>query len=137
MSEPPIGYITKEDMSKLQLGAGCVDLFGNVVPKGVEMIPVYVSPAPLPQLRVTDEMIRVALLAFQSGDMDWSSQDEELMRFAIEEAIAAAPMFGLLKAARPYVEDRLHRADGEIDGSVSILLKKIDAALSATPEGGE
>lgn len=40
---------------------------------------------------VTDEMIRVALLAFQSGDMDWSSQDEELMRFALEEALSAMP----------------------------------------------
>lgn len=40
---------------------------------------------------VTDEMIRVALLAFQSGDMDWSSQDEELMRFALEEAFSAMP----------------------------------------------
>lgn len=41
-------------------------------------------------MQVTDEMIRVALLAYQSGDMDWASQDEELMRFALEEAISAA-----------------------------------------------
>lgn len=47
------------------------------------------APAPAP--RVTDEMIRVALAAFQSGDMDWSSQDEELMRFALEEALSASP----------------------------------------------
>jgi hypothetical protein len=41
--------------------------------------------------RVTDEMVEVALAAFQSGDMDWSSQDEELMRFALEEAFSTMP----------------------------------------------
>lgn len=43
----------------------------------------------------------------------------------------------LLKASRPYVEDRLHRQDGELDGSVAGFLSKIDAALAATSEGGE
>lgn len=37
----------------------------------------------------------------------------------------------LLKAARPYVEDRLHRPDGEIDGSVAQLLSSMDAAIGS------
>jgi hypothetical protein len=37
-------------------------------------------------VEVTDEMVRDALLAFQSGDMDWGNQDEELMRLALVAA---------------------------------------------------
>lgn len=39
--------------------------------------------------RPTDAQIRAALLAFNSGDMDWESQDEELMRLALEAAFSA------------------------------------------------
>lgn len=37
-------------------------------------------------VRVTDAQIRAALLAFNSGDMDWDTQDEEMMRLALEAA---------------------------------------------------
>lgn len=40
----PVGYVTKNELTKLSLGASCVDLFGKVVPKGFEMVPVYSSP---------------------------------------------------------------------------------------------
>lgn len=36
-----------------------------------------------------------------------------------------------IRLARPYVEDRLHRIDGEIDGAVALLLSSLDAASPA------
>jgi hypothetical protein len=42
----PVGYVTAVELTKLSLGASCVDLFGKVVPKGFEMVPVYSSPTP-------------------------------------------------------------------------------------------
>ena len=41
----PIGYVTAIELTQLRLGASCVDLFGKVVPKGTEMVPVYASPS--------------------------------------------------------------------------------------------
>lgn len=129
-------------MSRELVGKIVDDVFDGAIEDASVIEQIYAAikkhetPAPQEQTMVTDEMIRVALCAFQSGDMDWSSQDEELMRFALEEAISASPMSGLLRAARLYVEDRLHRPDGEIDGSVAGLLSKIDTAL-ATTEGSD
>jgi len=51
----PLGYVTKEDLTKLRTGVSCVDLFGSVVPKGAELIPVYVAPPPPSHAMVTDE----------------------------------------------------------------------------------
>lgn len=34
----------------------------------------------------TNDRVRAALLAYHSGDMDWDSQDEELMRIALASA---------------------------------------------------
>ncbi|WP_027685105.1 hypothetical protein [Rhizobium leguminosarum] len=42
----PVGYVTKNELTKLSLGASCVDLFGKVVPKGFEMVPLYARPHP-------------------------------------------------------------------------------------------
>lgn len=42
----PVGYVTKNELTKLSLGASCVDLFGKVVPKGFEMVPLYAHPHP-------------------------------------------------------------------------------------------
>ncbi|NSZ73291.1 hypothetical protein G6L74_05980 [Agrobacterium tumefaciens] len=100
---------------------------------------------------VTDEMIRVALLAFQSGDMDWSSQDEELMRFALEEALSAMPkpkpvahlVWLQGRRAADDVEDYYEVArpgDKSVDGSdpfpVYATPPALEAALSAAePEG--
>lgn len=95
---------------------------------------------------VTDEMIRVALLAFQSGDMDWSSQDEELMRFALEEALSAMPkpkpvahlVWLQGRRAADDVEDYYEVArpgDKSVDGSdpfpVYATPPALEAALSA------
>jgi hypothetical protein len=38
-----------------------------------------------------------------------------------------------IRLARPYVEDRLHRIDGEIDGAVALLLSSLDAAIGTPP----
>ncbi|MBX5140650.1 hypothetical protein HJB79_18010 [Rhizobium lentis] len=44
LNTDPVGYVTKLELTKLRLGVGCVDLFGNVVPKGFEMVPVFAAP---------------------------------------------------------------------------------------------
>lgn len=40
----PVGYVTKSELAQLRLGASCVDLFGAVVPSGVEMVPLFAAP---------------------------------------------------------------------------------------------
>lgn len=40
----PVGYVTKSELAQLQRGASCVDLFGAVVPSGVEMVPLFAAP---------------------------------------------------------------------------------------------
>lgn len=44
-AEEPVGYVTAVELTHLRLGAGCVDLFGKVVPKGFEMVPLYSHPS--------------------------------------------------------------------------------------------
>jgi hypothetical protein len=44
--DEPVGYVTKDELTLLLGGASCVDLFGRVVPKGFEMVPLYEHPAP-------------------------------------------------------------------------------------------
>jgi hypothetical protein len=44
--DEPVGYVTKGELTLLLGGASCVDLFGRVVPKGVEMVPLYEHPEP-------------------------------------------------------------------------------------------
>lgn len=40
----PVGYVTKSELAQLRLGASCVDLFGAVVPSGVEIVPLFTAP---------------------------------------------------------------------------------------------
>lgn len=41
-----IGYVTAGELAHLRLGVSCIDLFGEVVPDGVEMVPVFAPAAP-------------------------------------------------------------------------------------------
>lgn len=40
-----IGYVTAGELAHLRLGVSCIDLFGDVVPTGFEMVPVF-APSP-------------------------------------------------------------------------------------------
>ncbi len=54
----PVGYATKNELTKLRLGASCIDLFGEVVPKGFEMVPLYAHP-PAESLELLEKLERV------------------------------------------------------------------------------
>lgn len=37
-----IGYVTAGELAHLRLGVSCIDLFGEIVPAGVEIVPIFV-----------------------------------------------------------------------------------------------
>lgn len=57
----------------------------------------------------TNDRVRAALLAYHSGDMDWDSQDEELMRLALAAAYPA------LTSELDRLREALQKAETVID----------------------
>ena len=85
----PVGYVTKNELTKLSLGASCVDLFGKVVPKGFEMVPLYayaLSSGPI----VTDAMVSAAKSAYWHEVHNGGGYSDKCYEAAIRAALAAA-----------------------------------------------
>lgn len=84
----------------------------------------------------TNDRVRAALLAYHSGDMDWDSQDEELMRLALAAAYPALTeeverLRGALSKAEPCVEICHSLMTGtETRKAVWLVLKQVRAALN-------
>jgi len=71
LNTDPVGYVTKlVELTKLRLGVGCVDLFGKVVPKGFEMVPVFAAPPAEGETKpITLGVLRNYFRAMEAGDV--------------------------------------------------------------------
>lgn len=96
--EQPVGYVTLGELNQLKGGVSCVDLFGEVVPKGFKMVPLYERP---PQEHVELTERQAASLAAMvteyveggiRGGTDWRNGLETIIAARLRRIAAIPPV---------------------------------------------
>lgn len=116
----PVGYATKNELTKLRLGASCVDLFGQVVPVGFEMVPLYAHP-PATIFPSDDEIRRLAELALEEM-REKATTDREAWIASYEKVIMSYRRLALAKQ---------QLADRDPETNVMARIAELEAALAA------